>query len=129
MSLQPPLDRRFAHALTDYLTYTFLYDPTGNMDSTLLTHSFFTANGASPDTFSYAATPTYINVPSWEYSIVYEDTTSYTETEVGTAMASISAPFWTAYPVERTQIVWTAAELTAAGMVAGNISGLDFNFA
>ena len=111
----------------DYLTYTNLFEHTGNLDSTLLTHPFFEANGASPDTFSYSSTQTFINDTHWEYFISYDDTVSLISTEVGTNTSSIFYPFYTAYPLSRTQIIWRASELTAAGMVAGNITGLDFN--
>ena len=41
----------------DYLTYTYLYQHTGVMDSTLLNHSNFTVDDASPDSVSYMNSP------------------------------------------------------------------------
>lgn len=110
----------------DYLTYTYLYEHTGNLDSTLLTHPYFTANGASPDELNYSSTPTYTNVPSWQYSIVYDDTITYNSYQSGVADSYAFYPFYTAYPVGRTQILWRADELTAAGLTPGNITGMDF---
>jgi len=111
----------------DYLTYTYLYEHTGNLDSTLLTHPYFLANGANPDTFSYASEQTFTSSPHWEYFVVYDDTTSLTSAEVGTSTASAWYPFYTAYPISRTQILWRASELSAAGLTAGDITGMDFD--
>ena len=111
----------------DYLTYNYLYEHTGEMDSTLLLHPFFTVNGAAPDTFAYAEEQTYTTSTSWEYFIVYDDTVILNNYPVGTSETSIFYPFYTAYPVSRSQFIWRADELTAAGLVAGNISGMDFD--
>lgn len=111
----------------DYLTYTYLYDHTGALDSTLLTHPWFTVNGASPDTFSYVSTPTSYNVANWDYFIVYDDTLSYATAAVGGTDITANTPFNALHPRSRTQIIWTAEELLAGGMVAGDISGFDFN--
>lgn len=111
----------------DYLTYTYLYEHTGALDSNLLTHPYFTANGASPDELAYSTVPTYTTVPSWQYEIVYDDTISYTEAITAATTDFAFYPLYTAYPVSRTQIVWRASELTAAGLTAGNITGMDFD--
>lgn len=112
----------------DYLTYTYLYEHTGVLDSTLLSHPWFLANGNAPDTFNYSSTPTFISVPSWEYYIVYDDTTSLTTAVTGISTTSTATPFDAVHPISRTQIIWTAAELTAAGLTAGDITGMDFDF-
>lgn len=111
----------------DYLTYTYLYEHTGNLDSTLLTHPYFTANGASPDIFSYSEAPTYTYSPSWNYFIVYDDTLSYATGAVGGTDISANTPFNTMEPRCRTQIIWTAEELLAGGLTAGDITGFDFD--
>jgi len=111
----------------DYLTYTYLYEHTGNLDSTLLTHPYFTANGGSPDELAYSTVPTYTTVPSWQYEVVYDDTISYTEATTAATTAFSFYPLYTAYLVSRTQIIWRASELTAAGLTPGNITGMDFD--
>lgn len=112
----------------DYLTYTYLYEHTGELDSTLLTHPWFTANGAAPATLAYSETPTFYSVPSWNYFIVYDDTLSYATAAVGGTDITASTPFNTSNPRSRTQIIWTAEELLAGGLVAGDITGFDFDF-
>ncbi len=111
----------------DYLTYNYLYQHTGEFDSTLLTHPFFTVNGNAPDTFSYASTQTYNSVATWDHFIVYDDTISLNNYTIGSTEASIYYPFYSAYPVSRSQFIWRADELLSAGMVAGNITGMDFD--
>lgn len=113
----------------DYLTYTYLYEHTGELDSNLLTHPYFTANGASPAELAYSTAPTYTTVPSWQYEVVYDDTLAYASYDAGTTTTYAYFPFYTAYPISRTQIIWRAAELTAAGLTAGNITGMDFDIA
>jgi hypothetical protein len=109
----------------DYLTYTYLYEHTGVLDSTLLTHPNYEANGASPETYAYATTPTYTYVPGWLYGMVYDDTLSYNEFSVGNGSESLAFPLGASAPVSRSQFIWTADELLATGMVSGDISGLQ----
>ncbi len=111
----------------DYLTYNYLYEHTGELDSTLLLHPFFTVNGASQDTFSYSEGQTYTTIPYWEYYIVHDDTISLNNYLIGSSDVSIYYPFYTAYPISRSQFIWRASELTAAGLLAGNITGMDFD--
>ena len=112
----------------DYLTYTYLYEHTGQLDSTLLSHPNFMVGGASPDSFEYSLTPTYTYSPRWEYHIVYDDTLSWNSATVGTGSTSSTYPFHTAgnFGHERVQMLWRASELTASGLSAGDITGLSF---
>lgn len=110
----------------DYLTYTYLYDHTGVMDSTMLTHSSFEVNGTAPDTLEYSATPTFTYQPKWLYSIVYDAITSLDTFQIGDGLLSAEFPMGSSAPVSRTQCIWTAAEMSDAGMTAGNLTGLRF---
>jgi hypothetical protein len=111
----------------DYLTYTYLYDHTGVLDSTLYTAPSFSAGGASPDTFSYMNTTTYSYLPHFQQYIVYTDTLSTLENFVGQAQSLSEQTFYAALSDARSQYIWTADELTAAGVVAGEITGIGFN--
>ncbi|MBC8173705.1 MAG: T9SS type A sorting domain-containing protein [Chitinophagales bacterium] len=111
----------------DYLTYTYLFEHTGENDSTLLTHPNYLANGISPDTFAYSTIPTFTSLPHWEYFILYDDTASYSEIQAGDGTDAYSHPFAASNPLGRTQILWTAEELTTAGLTAGDITGLQMN--
>ncbi len=47
--------------------------------------------------------------------------------EIGTGTAVLSHPFRSLWEDARTQIIYTAAEITAAGGTAGQITSLAFN--
>ncbi|MBP9703368.1 MAG: T9SS type A sorting domain-containing protein [Chitinophagales bacterium] len=110
----------------DYLTYTYLFDHTGVLDSTLLTHSNFQVNGTSPDTLDYSATPTYIYQPKWLYSIVYDAVTSLEAFQIGDGVLNTSFPMGSSEPRSKTQFIWSATEMMDAGMIAGDLTGLRF---
>lgn len=112
----------------DYLTYTYLYQHTGTLDSTLLTHKYFYANGSAPDSLAYADTQTFITQGTWNYYTVYDDTLSYTQADIGSGDVTDQLPFGTGKQVARTQYLWTASELEDAGLTAGDISGIALNF-
>ncbi|HQU40010.1 MAG: hypothetical protein H6546_01240 [Chitinophagales bacterium] len=109
----------------DYLTYSYLYDHTGQLDSTLLTHANYEVNGQTFDSYAYSTEPVYQYVPSWMYNMVYDDTISLNEYQIGDGAASVSNPLSTSQPLGRTQYIWTADELLAAGMNAGDITGMQ----
>ena len=112
----------------DYTTHTYLYDYTNEYDSTQMFQPTFLANGDSPDTFMY------MNSPSWEYSAWWEEYISYTSTItfdsgiVGTGTLNSNMPFGSSESDTRAQYLWTSSELIAAGMTAGDISGMRFRF-
>jgi hypothetical protein len=110
----------------DYLTYTYLYDHTGLLDSSLVHQPIYTVNGASPATYSFMNTPSYSYHPSWQYYPVHTSTTSLNTYSVGAGSTNDNFPFGAAAPVSRSQFLWKASEISAAGMSAGNITGLQF---
>lgn len=111
----------------DYLTYTYLYDHTGQYDSTLLTHPNYTVNGASPEVYSYTTTPVFQTSPYWLYSLDIIDTLSYNAYQIGEGDLSSNLPLPVSQHTARTQFIYTADELSAAGLVAGDISGFQIN--
>jgi hypothetical protein len=111
----------------DYLTYTYLYDHTGLLDSTLVNQSTFTVNGVVPSgNYMFMNTPSYTYHPYWQYLIQHTDTTSLNTYTVGAGSNNTQHPFGAASPVSRSQYLWRAGEITSAGMTAGNITGLKF---
>ena len=111
----------------DYLTYTYLYKPSGTYDSTLLTAPSFKVNNSSPDSLSY------MFQPSWHYSsylstnIQYTSVISFDSAYLGNGVQISAAPFNATAAESRSQYLWKSGELLAAGLHAGNISGLRFN--
>ncbi len=112
----------------DYLTNTYLYKHTGLMDSTLIHQPTFTVNGATPSNFVYMNAPSYSYHPSWNHFIVHTSSSGFSSYNVGTGTTASNLPFGASAPVSRCQYLWRASELTAAGMTAGNITGLQFFF-
>lgn len=111
----------------DYLTYTYLYDHTGLIDSSVVHQPLFLVNGNVLDTFNYVNSPTYNYLPDWQYFTVHDDTLSLNTYCSGTGAQLSVQPFGSSKPVSRTQYLWKASELSAAGMGAGDITGLQFN--
>lgn len=112
----------------DYLTYNYLYDHTGVLDSTLYTAPSFSVGGASPDTFGFMLNPTYTYFPHFQDYLVVTDTVNWSEHMVGLAQTPSDETFNSSQSDSRSQYIWTAAELSAAGVVAGDITGVCFHF-
>ncbi len=110
----------------DYLTYTYLYKNTGFLDSTLIVQPTYTVNGATPPSISYMNNPAWKYDASWQYFMVNTSTTSLSTYLSGTGTTNSTAPFGTTEPVSHSQYLWKASEIAAAGMTAGNITGLQF---
>lgn len=113
----------------DYLTYTYLYDHTGNFDSTKYFQPGFLAGGNTPDSFQYTNQVLWDYYPNFEYQKIYTNTLSLDTAIMGAGAINISVAHSTALPEAKTQILWKSAELSAAGLSAGNITGLRVNLA
>ena len=111
----------------DYLTYTYLYDHTGNLDSNLLSAPSYIWNNSSPDSISFMNQPSWTYIPNYSCNIVYDNTISFDSTIVGNGILNSNFPFGASNPVSRTQFLWRASELITAGLTAGDISSLRFN--
>lgn len=110
----------------DYLTNTYVYDHTGLLDSSIVIQPMLTVNGGTPDSVAYSLSPTFSYDTAFQYFIVHSDTTSLTNSTVGNGLIASAAPFGASLPVSRSQFLWTAGDLTTAGVTAGDITGLQF---
>ncbi|CAN5458773.1 hypothetical protein BH11BAC2_BH11BAC2_04780 [soil metagenome] len=110
----------------DYLTSTYLYKKTGNTDSLFHHQPLFMSNGSTPDSIPYINSPSYSYQANWQDFIVHTSTTSLNTYASGTGSTASSYPFGSSASVSRSQYLWKASELTAAGMSSGNITGLQF---
>jgi hypothetical protein len=111
----------------DYLTYTYLYDHTGLIDSTLQTQNNFTVNGQALPNFSYTNEPAYNYNSNWQYQMNYIDTSSFTTATIGSQSFSNQTALQSANYASRSQHLYTANELLTAGLTAGNITGMQLN--
>ena len=110
----------------DYLTYTYLYDHTGVMDSTLFNHSSFMVDNTSPDSVSYMNSPSHSFVATEQYSLVVDSIISVNTVLIGTGTLPSDHPFRTSSDARaRTVYLWKASELS--GLTAGNITSLSLN--
>lgn len=107
----------------DYLTYSFVYDHTGELDSNLSNHPHYLFGGQNLDSLWYTTTPQFNTVESYEFNTVIDNTVTENSYTVGGVMGSTNYPIG-GYERARSQFLWTATELTSAGMVAGDIQRL-----
>jgi hypothetical protein len=113
----------------DYLTYTNLFKPTGDYDSVMHVAPSYIVNGNSPDSLQLMLTPSWTYSTHFEQHITYDSTLSYDSTLLGIGANTIAHPFKADQSISRTQYLWKANELLAAGLQGGNITDLKFNLA
>lgn len=117
----------------DYLTYTRVFDHTGQLDSVAINGMQFLANCTSPSQ---------INLKPLPYTEVdFYQTPVQTRSEIGLSGLPLSHvafnngsvvsthPYVTSVQGSRYQFIMTAAELSAAGIQPGPISSLQLNLA
>lgn len=110
----------------DYLAYSFIFNHTGVYDSTSVNSPRYLVNGASPATIPYVNS-TYFHTYQ-EYQ-KYRTFLSGAEIDhsVGAGALTSNAPFGSSNETQRSQLLWTAAELAASGLTAGEIAKLKFD--
>lgn len=110
----------------DYLTYNLIHEHTGVLDSAALQHPWFKVGAATPNSVERAPVPNY----DLRQLIAPRRTVTGTLTESTHAVGSGGA--WDAGLLEavqgtsRTQALYLASELTAAGLQPGPIAQLRF---
>jgi hypothetical protein len=102
----------------DYTTYTNLYQHE-NIGS-----SYYYLGSNNPDTIFYVSNPIYDYNQSYQYFPVYDATTSETSGTVGVGATLLTEVFNTSNRTGKTQYIFTASELTTAGIIAGSIDKL-----
>lgn len=113
----------------DYLTYTYIDDDSGEFDSTYRTQVNYTAGGATPDQFGYTADPQFDYIHEQQVAITHTETLSLNEATIGTGTNLSNTVLGTSKTHSRSQFLWRVSELTSAGLVAGDITGMRFDLA
>ncbi len=113
----------------DYLTYTKLYHHDGTVDSTYKTHPTFKIGNTTPATYAYKTTPSFDLTRDAQYKIRHTATQSLTRDTLGNGVLKNSFALKTSALSGRTQYLWKASELSAAGMTSGSISGIQLDIA
>ena len=111
----------------DYLTYNYLYDHTGELDSNLLSHPQYLFNNLDFEMQEYIESPLYntLQITYQEIEdITYDTFDQYTQLDDGTQSQEIVR---TDAQRSRVQFLYTAAELQAMGMESGNIWGMELD--
>ncbi|WNJ15983.1 LamG-like jellyroll fold domain-containing protein [Pontibacter sp. G13] len=114
----------------DYLTYIWVVDSSGTMDSTYLSNPTYSyISGTTPDSLPLSYQPLSDIAQHYQFEASYSDTTSYAQAQITTGLVPASAPFLSPYPRGRAQFLWKGAELSAQGLVAGDITSLKLDVA
>lgn len=110
----------------DYLAHAKIHVHTGVMDSNKVEGPHYLLND------EWTASVDYVNNPYYHYFENYQSFINYSsqsdnDYSIGLGTSSASYPFGSSNTNQRTQILWTATEIAAAGITAGNIDKLRFN--
>ena len=111
----------------DYLAYSHIYDHLGIYDSTRVEHPLYLLNNADEPTIEYVTSLYYHYTEYYQYFPVYTVDTD-TDVSVGAGSTAASYPFGASSNQQRTQLLYTATELTTSGISAGEIAKLRFDF-
>ncbi len=107
----------------DYNCYTYVVDST-QTDSLRTVNNSHKISNSSDTIFKYTNSPVWSYIQFTQRQVNYSGITSEDSSTVGSGNSPLSDPFNTANSVSRSQYLWKASELTAAGLTAGNITGL-----
>lgn len=111
----------------DYLTYSFVYDHTGVMDSASLDHPQYLFGTQNTEELVYDDNPLFDLFHSYDYFPSYSNTPNEDTATVGVAATLDNSTFNAAAGVIRSQYLWRADELTAGGLYAGDINRMMLN--
>ncbi|MFH2095162.1 MAG: LamG domain-containing protein, partial [Bacteroidota bacterium] len=102
----------------DYTTYTHLYQYDG------FDNPCYYVNTLLPDSIPLSYNPVYTYYQNYQYSMVIDNTISENAYLSGTAGSAVQHALQSGIRNNRAQYLWTAAEMTASGMTAGDINKL-----
>ncbi len=120
---------RFACGEWDALSPIFIWDHSGERDSTYRSHPSFRVGGQAPERLDVTESPVWDEYQSWQYHRVITEELNLRTAAIGEGAEHLASPFSSAELTGRAQFLWRASELEAAGLEAGNISGLRLNIA
>ena len=110
----------------DYLSYNYLFKHTGIYDSTYTWHPRFLLDNQFVDMANLSSAAP---INTYQYNNTYlniDQTLSESISTIGAGSQGIAGP-WLQAPRARVQYLLTAAELSAAGLVAGDIDRLQLS--
>lgn len=107
----------------DYNCYTFVVDSAQTDSLLTLSSSHFISN-SSDTTFDYTTLPLYSYIQYNQQEVTYNSIISETTATIGTGNVSVTHPLGASAPLRRTQFLFTASELSAAGFTTDSITGI-----
>lgn len=110
----------------DYNCYTYIID-SSMTDSIVAQAPDYTISNWSDTIYPYTNAPVYDYYRSYQQAVNYTSTISETLSAPGTGTVSLAYPLNGFFARNRTQYLWTAAELAAAGFSAGPITGIGLD--
>lgn len=111
----------------DYNCFTYLVD-SSLTDSLFRRSPSLVISNWSDTLFPFTSTPQWNYIRSEQQEVIYTSTIAETSAQVTSgAILPLNHPAGTASPIGKMQYLWTAAELTAAGFTAGDITGLGLD--
>ncbi|MCB9225082.1 MAG: LamG-like jellyroll fold domain-containing protein [Crocinitomicaceae bacterium] len=110
----------------DYLAYAKIFDHTGILDSVIVEGPQYLVNNQWLNNVEYVNTPYYHYYQQYQKFITYSAQTD-NDHAIGTGTDNATYPFGASNFNQRTQLLWTAAELSTAGVTAGEIAKLRFD--
>lgn len=105
---------------------TYIHDSTRVDSSTATTSSHSIAN-FSGTTFDYSITPTNTYYRTFQPNVTIANIITETQSTVGSGATTTTQAIPTTSKNGKSQYLFTAAELTSAGVTAGNLDGLMLN--
>lgn len=111
----------------DYNCYTYLVD-SAQTDSMLRKSPSYVISNWTDTVFPFTATPQWNYIRSEQQEVNYTSTLSeISAAPFGSSLSPLNNPAGNGSPLGRIQYLWTAAELTAAGFTAGDITGIGLD--
>ena len=110
----------------DFSCNTYLVDSSKieNVPTSIASHFITNFDG---DVFPYKETPVYNYLRGTQTDLEIVNTNSETAAVVGTGVNTLARPLSTSNLAGKSHYLFTAAELMAGGLTAGNIAGLNLN--
>ncbi|MFK7949935.1 MAG: LamG-like jellyroll fold domain-containing protein [Saprospiraceae bacterium] len=105
---------------------TYIHDST-KVDSSLATTASHTISNFSGTTLDYSITPTNTYYRTLQSNVVLNSIVSETQSTIGNGMTTTTSPIPTIAQNGKSQYLFTASELTSAGVTAGDLAGLMLN--
>ncbi len=110
----------------DYNCYTYLIDSSQTDSLKRYSNSYFISN-FTDTVYPYTVTPLWNYNQFIQQQVNYTSVISETTALSGNGALTLSHPFTSSQTVSRSQYLWTAGELSSAGLTSGDITGLGLD--